>query len=54
VVGLELREQMIIPFQGKDYDLANLTETEVAHLLQFPEGFPFIQPIDNNNQATGA
>ena len=44
-IGLEESDHMPISFEGKTYDLANLTADEVHFLLQYPEQVPYLKIV---------
>lgn len=50
IVGLQPTDQMPVGFNGRTYDLANLTEEDAAYLLGFPEQVPFIKPASDANK----
>lgn len=43
VIGLQCSESMPISFQGRDYDLAQLSDEDLAYLLTFPEQVPYLR-----------
>ncbi|RYC69791.1 MULTISPECIES: hypothetical protein [Spirosoma] len=43
IIGLTPAATMPIDFEGQRYDLANLTESELSYLLQFPQQVPYLQ-----------
>lgn len=44
VVGLAISDHMPILFDGRQFDLANLSESEAAYLLGFPDQVPYLKP----------
>lgn len=42
ITGLKPSAHMPISFGGNTYDLANLTEDQLAHLLKYPEQVPYL------------
>ena len=45
VVGLKLAKTMPIDFQGRIYDLADLSDDDLKFLLQFPEQVPYLKAV---------
>jgi len=45
VVGLDLSGEVLISFQGRTYDLKNLSEADLAYLLQFPTEVPYLRKL---------
>jgi hypothetical protein len=46
IVGLQEADQMPIAFNGREFDLANLSTDDVAYLLGFPEQVPHLKKLD--------
>lgn len=46
IVGLQLADQMPIHFEGRQYDLANLSDEELTYLLDHAAQVPYLKRID--------
>ena len=43
VTGLVPADRMPVQFDGREYDLASLTDEEAEYLLDFPEQVPYLK-----------
>lgn len=43
VAGLKQSDTMPINFDGREFDLANLSEQDLTYLLKFPDEVPYLK-----------